>query len=105
VPDCVTILKSLLAEQETNYVGELYSLQHYRAEWAHPKPPLIYVGAAGIADGTMMSDAPLALMPELMSWVDAARGSTRWRCDYTRNRRQGSNLSAPGSCRRRPEPC
>jgi 5,10-methylenetetrahydromethanopterin reductase len=80
VRDCVRILKGLRPDATLDYQGELYSLMNYRAEWATQVPPRIYVGAtfekmlkmaAAIADGTMLSDAPLGRMPEVRSWMNA----------------------------------
>jgi 5,10-methylenetetrahydromethanopterin reductase len=79
VRDTVTILKSLGADRTVNHLGELYSLTNYRAEWATQAPPFIYAGAtfekmlamaASVADGTMLSDAPLGRMPEIRSWIN-----------------------------------
>ena len=78
VRDTLRILKGLRPDAMLNYEGELYSLKNYQAEWATQPPPRIYAGAtfskmmrmaAGVADGTMMSDVPLQRMPEVMGWV------------------------------------
>jgi 5,10-methylenetetrahydromethanopterin reductase len=80
VRDCARILKGLKPDQTLDYQGELYSLLNYRAEWATQPPPRVYVGAtfeqmmrmgAGVADGTMLSDAPLGRMAEINRWIDA----------------------------------
>jgi 5,10-methylenetetrahydromethanopterin reductase len=80
VRDCVRILKGLRPDEVLDYRGETYSLMNYRAEWASQVPPRIYVGAtfekmlkmaAAVADGTMLSDAPLGRMPEIRSWMHA----------------------------------
>lgn len=80
VKDTVSILKGLRPDAMLNYEGELYSLKNYQAEWATTvPPPRIYAGAtftkmmrmaAGVADGTMMSDVPVQRMPEVMGWVN-----------------------------------
>lgn len=78
VKDTVRILKGLRPDAKLDYSGELYSLRDYRAEWATQPPPRIYAGAtfekmmrmaAGCADGSMLSDAPLGRMPQVMEWV------------------------------------
>ena len=80
VRDCIRILKDLRPDVATNVTGELYSLNAYRAEWASPIPPFVYAGAtfpkmlrmAGtVADGTMLSDAPLGRMPEINAAIAA----------------------------------
>jgi 5,10-methylenetetrahydromethanopterin reductase len=80
VREAVSILKGLRPDAQLDFEGELYSLMNYRAEWATSPPPRIYAGAtfekmtrmaAGVADGTMLSDAPLGRMPEVMGWIRA----------------------------------
>jgi 5,10-methylenetetrahydromethanopterin reductase len=80
VRDTVRILKGLDPQATLDYHGETYSLMNYRAEWATQPPPRIYAGAtfeqmlrmaAGEADGTMLSDAPLGRMPQVMRWMQA----------------------------------
>lgn len=80
VRDTVRILKGLGdGGGSVDYQGELYSLMNYRAEWATQPPPRIYAGAtfgqmlrmaASVADGTMLSDAPLGRMPEINRSID-----------------------------------
>jgi alkanesulfonate monooxygenase SsuD/methylene tetrahydromethanopterin reductase-like flavin-dependent oxidoreductase (luciferase family) len=89
VRDCVRILKGLRAEATLDYEGPMFTLKNYRAEWATQPPPRIYAGAtfekmmqmaAAEADGTMLSDAPLARMKEVTAWMNAglrAAGRTR----------------------------
>lgn len=79
VRDTISILKGLRPDAMLNYEGELYSLKNYQAEWATTEPPpRVYAGAtfgkmmrmaAGVADGTMMSDVPVQRMPEVMGWL------------------------------------
>jgi 5,10-methylenetetrahydromethanopterin reductase len=80
VRDAIAILKGLSPDAPLDYRGELYSLVNYRAEWATVPAPRIYAGAtfekmlgmaAGLADGTMLSDAPLGRMGEINRWIDA----------------------------------
>jgi len=80
VRDTLRILKGLDPAATLDYQGEAYSLMNYRAEWATAPPPRIYAGAtfeqmlrmaAGIADGTMLSDAPRGRMPLINQWIDA----------------------------------
>lgn len=87
VRDCLRILKGLRPDRTLDYQGELYSLMNYRAEWATQPPPRVYVGAtfeqmtrmgAGVADGTMLSDAPLGRMPEINGWIAAGLASSGW---------------------------
>jgi len=95
VRDTLRILKGLRPDAMLNYEGELYSLKNYQAEWATQPPPRIYAGAtfhkmmrmaAGVADGTMMSDVPLQRMPEVMGWVEEGLArSGRQRADFRMN--------------------
>lgn len=80
VRDTLRILKGLKPDATLDYQGECYSLMNYRAEWAQDPPPRIYAGAtfeqmlrmaAGIADGTMLSDAPPGRMPQVNAWIAA----------------------------------
>jgi alkanesulfonate monooxygenase SsuD/methylene tetrahydromethanopterin reductase-like flavin-dependent oxidoreductase (luciferase family) len=80
VRDCVTALKSIHPEQMTQYEGDCYSLMNYQAEWAHDPLPQVYVGSTGpqmlrmaaeVADGIMMSDAPLGKMDEVLDNINA----------------------------------
>ncbi len=80
VRDTVAILKSLNAGKPTQYRGQLFSLTDYRAEWAIQSQPFVYAGAtfekmltmaAEVADGTMLSDAPLGRMPDINRWIKA----------------------------------
>ncbi len=95
VRDCVRILKGLNPEAMLDFKGDLYSLMNYRAEWATQPPPRIYVGATfekmvrmagGVADGMMMSDAPLGRMPDIQRWLGAGlAGAGRERGDFRVN--------------------
>jgi 5,10-methylenetetrahydromethanopterin reductase len=89
VRDTISILKGLRPDATLDYQGATYSLVDYRAEWATQPPPRIYAGATfekmlrmagAVADGTMLSDAPLGRMPEINGWLDrglAAAGRAR----------------------------
>ena len=95
VRDCVRILKGLNPEANLDFQGELYSLMNYRAEWATQPPPRIYVGATfekmvrmagGVADGMMMSDAPLGRLPDIQRWLAAGlAAASRERRDFRVN--------------------
>lgn len=80
VRDTIEILKGLRPDATLDHRGELYSLMNYRAEWALQPPPRVYAGATfekmakmagAVADGTMLSDAPLGRMDEVMGWIGA----------------------------------
>jgi 5,10-methylenetetrahydromethanopterin reductase len=86
VRDTLRILKGLRPDAVLDQRGEIYSLMNYRAEWATQPPPRIYAGAtfekmlgmaAGVADGTMLSDAPLGRMPQVMGWLQAGLEASR----------------------------
>jgi 5,10-methylenetetrahydromethanopterin reductase len=88
VRDSLTILKNLNSEKALQYRGELFSLTDYRAEWATQRPPFVYAGAtfekmltmaAGVADGTMLSDAPLGRMPDIVRWIESGLTNGRKR--------------------------
>lgn len=95
VRDTIRILKGIRPDEMLNYEGELYTLKNYQAEWATAPPPRVYAGAtfrkmlgmaAGVADGTMMSDVPLQRMPEVMATVaDGLARAGRQRGDFRMN--------------------
>ena len=95
VKDTVRILKGLRAGQTLQYRGEMYSLMNYRADWANQPPPRIYAGAtfekmmrmaAGCADGSMLSDAPLGRLPQILQWVEQGLARAgRSRADFRLN--------------------
>ncbi len=95
VRDTIRILKGLRADAVLDYEGELYSLRNYRAEWATQRAPRVYAGAtfeqmlrmaAEVADGTMLSDAPLGRMPQIVSWMNAGLAAAgRKRSDFRVN--------------------
>ncbi len=95
VRETISILKSLRPNAATDFRGELYTLANYRAEWATQPPPRIYAGAtfeqmarmaAQVADGTMLSDAPLGRMDEVRAWIGAGlAASGRRREDFRVN--------------------
>jgi 5,10-methylenetetrahydromethanopterin reductase len=82
VRECVEILRAAASGAAVDYVGELYTLQNYQADWVTQPPPRLYVGANGpqmlrmagaVADGVMLSDVPRARMPEVMGQLQAGR--------------------------------
>ena len=95
VRDCVRILKGLRPDATLDYEGELYSLLNYRAEWATQPAPRIYVGATfekmvrmagGVADGMMMSDAPIGRLPAINGWLaDGLHKAGRQRREFRVN--------------------
>jgi alkanesulfonate monooxygenase SsuD/methylene tetrahydromethanopterin reductase-like flavin-dependent oxidoreductase (luciferase family) len=95
VRDCVAILTGLDASRPLDYHGTEYSLTGYQPRWVTGPRPFVAVGATGprmlamageVADGTMMSDVPLARMPEVLGHIGqglAAAG--RRRADFRVN--------------------
>jgi 5,10-methylenetetrahydromethanopterin reductase len=89
VRDTVKILKGIRPDRPLDYQGTVYSLKNYQPEWAVQPAPFISVGSTGprmlamageVADGVMMSDVPLARMPEVMDHIGrglAAAGRSR----------------------------
>ena len=84
VQECVEIIRAAASGEFVDYVGEIYQLQNYQADWLEAKAPLIYVGANGpmmlsmagrVADGIMLSDVPLARMAEVLNSAAAGRQS------------------------------
>ena len=84
VRDTLTILKHLNPNQALQHRGAMYSLTDYRAEWATQQSPFVYAGAtfekmltmaAAVADGTMLSDAPLGRMPDICRWIASGLAS------------------------------
>jgi alkanesulfonate monooxygenase SsuD/methylene tetrahydromethanopterin reductase-like flavin-dependent oxidoreductase (luciferase family) len=75
VRETIEMIRAAAAGKPLTYKGELYKAWRYNAGWAHDKAPLIYAGAskrqmlrmaAEVADGTMMSDATLHYVPDLV---------------------------------------
>lgn len=95
VREAVSILKGLRPDAPLDFQGELYRLMNYRAEWATQPAPWIYAGAtfekmarmaAQVADGTMLSDAPLGRMADVNAWIAAGlAASGRRREDFRIN--------------------
>lgn len=82
VKECVELLRAAASGKPVDYVGELYTLQNYHADWLTQLPPRIYVGANGpqmlrmageVADGVMLSDVPRARMAEVMKELGTGR--------------------------------
>lgn len=82
VHECIEILRAAASGEFVTYHGALYRLENYQADWLTAAPPMLYVGANGpqmlrmagqVADGVMLSDVPLARMPEVMEHVRAGR--------------------------------
>jgi 5,10-methylenetetrahydromethanopterin reductase len=80
VKECVEILRAAASGEFVDYTGKLFSLQNYQADWLTQIPPRIYVGANGpmmlkmagrVADGVMLSDVPLAHMPEVRAHIQS----------------------------------
>jgi 5,10-methylenetetrahydromethanopterin reductase len=80
--ECIEILKGVSAERALSYPGEIFTVRNYRPEWATQSPPRILAGAnrpqmlrmaARAADGILMSDMPLALVPGALAIVREAR--------------------------------
>jgi alkanesulfonate monooxygenase SsuD/methylene tetrahydromethanopterin reductase-like flavin-dependent oxidoreductase (luciferase family) len=82
VRECVEILHAAASGEAVEYQGEIFTLTNYQADWLKAIPPKIYVGANGpgmlkmagrVADGVMLSDVPLARMPEVMGHINSGR--------------------------------
>jgi 5,10-methylenetetrahydromethanopterin reductase len=67
------IVKKALAGKPFSYRGEIFKAFGFSAPWFDAPPPLVYAGAsgpkllevaAGVADGVMMSDVQIPMMPE-----------------------------------------
>jgi 5,10-methylenetetrahydromethanopterin reductase len=81
VQECVEFLKGITPDRALNYQGEVFRVDGYQPAWARDEAPLIYVGAtmpqmlrmaAGIADGTVMADVPLARIDERVALIRGA---------------------------------
>lgn len=75
VRECVEILKGVSHERPLNYQGALYQAGQYFPAWADEPPPRVYTGAnqpqmlrmsAQVADGIMLSDATLEMLPGIL---------------------------------------
>jgi len=79
--EALEIVKGAVSGELVNYSAELYKAWGYSSAWASGECPLVYGAAsqpqmlrmaAGIADGLMMSDVSIAMMPERIDIIDAA---------------------------------
>ncbi|HPF27605.1 MAG TPA: LLM class flavin-dependent oxidoreductase [Steroidobacteraceae bacterium] len=89
VRDALQIVKQATAGGPANYQGELFSICNYVPPNSESNPtrppPHVYAGAtqpqmlrmaSAIADGTMLSDAPLSRLPEVLQSIDAGLGAS-----------------------------
>lgn len=78
--ECIEIVKQMATGREVHYQGRLFQVQGFATPWAHPTPPLIYVGAnrprmlrmaAEVGDGVMFSDMPPEYLGRLLADLKA----------------------------------
>ena len=80
VAECVDIIRAAASGEVVDYPGELYRVSRLRFGWVKSAAPALHVGAsmpqmlamaARVADGSMMSDMPVALAAQAIATLDA----------------------------------
>jgi alkanesulfonate monooxygenase SsuD/methylene tetrahydromethanopterin reductase-like flavin-dependent oxidoreductase (luciferase family) len=74
--EAVSLVKRAVAGEVVKWDGQVYSARYFRSTWVYrDKAPIIYAGATGpkmlamatrVADGTMLSDMCLPMLPKTM---------------------------------------
>lgn len=73
--EAVAMVKRAVRGQAVQWDGEVYKARYFRSTWVKGTPPIIYAGATGpkmldmathFADGTMLSDMILPMLPKCM---------------------------------------
>lgn len=77
--EAISMVKRAVTGEVVRWDGEVYSARYFRSTWVlKDKPPIIYAGATGpkmlamatqVADGTMLSDMCLPMLPGVMQHV------------------------------------
>jgi alkanesulfonate monooxygenase SsuD/methylene tetrahydromethanopterin reductase-like flavin-dependent oxidoreductase (luciferase family) len=72
------MVKRAVAGQVVKWDGQVYKARYFRTAWVKDPPPIVYAGATGpkmmdmatrFADGTMLSDMILPMLPRTMDYV------------------------------------
>jgi alkanesulfonate monooxygenase SsuD/methylene tetrahydromethanopterin reductase-like flavin-dependent oxidoreductase (luciferase family) len=76
--EAISMVKRAVAGQVVKWDGEVYTARYFKSTWLKQKPPIIYAGATGpkmmdmataVADGTMLSDMIVPMVPRTMQYV------------------------------------
>lgn len=76
--EAIAMVKRAVTGQVVKWDGEVYKARYFRSPWVKGPPPIIYAGATGpkmmdqatrFADGTMLSDMTLPMLPGVMATV------------------------------------
>lgn len=76
--EAVAMVKRAVAGELVKWDGEVYKARYFRSTWVKGPPPIIYAGSTGpkmldmatrFADGTMLSDIILPMLPRTMGYV------------------------------------
>ncbi len=74
------MVRRAVAGQVVKGDGQVHKARHFRSAWVKGTPPIVYAGATGprmmdmatrFADGTMLSDMILPMLPRTMGYVRA----------------------------------
>lgn len=76
--EAVALVRRAVHGQTVQWAGDVYKVRYFRSTWVGGQPPIIYAGATGpkmldmatrFADGTMLSDVILPMLPKCMGDV------------------------------------
>jgi alkanesulfonate monooxygenase SsuD/methylene tetrahydromethanopterin reductase-like flavin-dependent oxidoreductase (luciferase family) len=76
--EAVAMVRRAVAGEVVKWDGQVYKARYFRSTWVKGPPPIIYAGATGpkmmdmathFADGTMLSDMILPMLPDTMRYV------------------------------------
>ncbi len=78
--EAVAMVRRAVRGEVVVWKGQVYKSRYFRSTWVKGPPPIVYAGATGprmidmatrFADGTMLSDATLPMLPGIMASVRA----------------------------------
>lgn len=79
--EAIAMVKRAVTGQLVKWEGKVYTARYFRSTWVKGNPPIVYAGATGpkmldmavrFADGTMLSDITLPMLPDCMGNLRAS---------------------------------
>jgi 5,10-methylenetetrahydromethanopterin reductase len=76
--EAIAMVRRAVSGEVVKWDGQVYKARYFRSTWVKGPPPIIYAGATGpkmmdmatcFADGTMLSDMNLPMLPRVMASV------------------------------------